>query len=310
LQGKEKIMEGTSIDFVDIALRLALSLAVVVVALIAYRMIRNETKRKIEEPTRRQAMHATLRNVFAIAGFLIIVLIWLPTGNNLAIALGILGAGLAIASQEMIGSLAAGLNIWLGNIYRIGDRVRVGEVVGDVMDISLLRTTVMEVGEWVKAEQYTGRVVTVANREVWTNPVYNYTQHWGYLWDEITLPITYQSDWQRAADIMLEHGQTYTEELQADAEAKLRRMIDRYPLKETKVEPTLYVTMTDNWIEITLRFVVDAQERRRVKGQLHRDLLQHFQTEEKIAVASTTIEIVGFPPLGLTKDADDKGAKP
>jgi hypothetical protein len=142
-------MEGTSIDFVDIALRLALSLAVVVVALIAYRMIRNETKRKIEEPTRRQAMHATLRNVFAIAGFVIIVLIWLPTGNNLAIALGILGAGLAIASQEMIGSLAAGLNIWIGSIYRIGDRVRVGDVVGDVMDISLLRTTVMEVGDSV-----------------------------------------------------------------------------------------------------------------------------------------------------------------
>ena len=290
-------MEGTSIDFVDIALRLALSLAVVVVALIAYRMIYNETKRKIEEPTRRQAMHATLRNVFAIAGFLIIVLIWLPTGNNLAIALGILGAGLAIASQEMIGSLAAGLNIWLGNIYRIGDRVRVGEVVGDVMDISLLRTTVMELGEWVKADQYTGRVVTVANREVWTNPVYNYTQHWGYLWDEITLPITYQSDWQRAADIMLEHGQTYTEELQADAEAKLSRMIDRYPLKETKVEPTLYLAMTDNWIELTLRFVVDAQERRRVKDRLHQELLQHFQAEEKITVASTTIEIVGFPTL-------------
>ena len=303
-------MEEISIDYVDIALRLALSLAVAVFALIAYRMIYNKTKRRIKEPTRRQAMHATLRNVFAIAGFVIILLIWLPTGNNLSTALGILGAGLVIASQQLIGSLAAGLNIGFGNIYRIGDRVRVGEVVGDVMDISLLRTTVMEVGDWVKADQYTGRVATIANQAVWSNPVYNYTQHWGYLWDEITLPITYESDWQRAAELILEHGQTYTEELQADAEAKLSRMIDRYPLKETKVEPTLYVAMTDNWIELTLRFVVDAQERREVKGRLHRDLLQHFQAEEKIAVASTTIEIVGFPSLGLTKDADDKGANP
>jgi len=169
------------------------------------------------------------------------------------------------------------------------------------MDISLLRTTVMEVGEWVKADQYTGRVVTVANRTVWVSPVYNFTQHWGYLWDEITLPITYESDWQRAAEIMLEQGQTYTKELQADAEAKLSRMLDRFPLKETKVEPTLYLAMTDNWIELTLRFVVDAQERRMVKGQLHRDLLQHIQAEKKIAVASTTIEIVGFPPMESTK---------
>ena len=82
---------------------------------------------------------------------------------------------------------------------------------------------------------------------------------------------------------------TYTAELLADAEAKLSRMIDRYPLKDTKVEPTLYLAMTDNWIEVTLRFVVDAQERRRVKDQLHRDLLQHFQAEETISVASTTI---------------------
>jgi len=208
-----------------------------------------------------------------------------------------LGAGLAIASQEMVGSLVAGLNIWLGNIYRVGDRVRIGDVVGDVMDISLLRTTVMEVGEWVKADQYTGRVVTVANRQVWVNSVYNFTQHWGYLWDEITLPITYESDWQRATELMLEHGQTYTAELQADAESKLSRLVDRYPLKDTKVEPTLYLAMTDNWIEMTLRFVVDAQERRAVKGQLHQDLLQHFQAEENISVASMTIEIVGFPPL-------------
>ena len=89
----------------------------------------------------------------------------------------------------------------------------------------------------------------------------------------------------------------YTEELQADAEAKLSRMIDHYPLKETKVELTVFVAMTDNWIEITLRFVVDAQGRRRVKGQLYRDLLQHFQVEESIMVAPTTIEIVGFPQL-------------
>ena len=290
-------MGETSLDLVGIALKLLLSLVVVVATLIIYRTIRNAIKRRVKDATRLQSMRVAVRNVLAVADFLIVALIWLPTGNNLTTALGILGAGLAIASQELIGSLAAGVNIWVGNIYRVGDRVRIGDVIGDVMDISLARTTVMEVGEWVKADQYTGRVVNVANRMVWTHPVYNFTQHWGYLWDEITLPISYESDWQRAAELMLEHGQTYTAELQADAEAKLNKMIDRYPLKDTKVEPTLYLAMTDNWIEMTLRFVVDAQERRRVKDEMHRDLLQHFQAEENIKVASTTIEIVGFPTL-------------
>ena len=296
-------MEEISIDLTGVALRLLLSVAVVVVTLILYRAIRTAIRERVKDATRLQSMRVAVRNVLAVVGFVVIALIWLPSGNNLLTALGILGAGLAIASQEMVGSLVAGLNIWVGNVYRVGDRVRVGDVVGDVMDISLLRTTVMEVGEWVKADQYTGRVVTVANRMVWVSPVYNFTQHWGYLWDEITLPITYESDWQRAAEIMLEQGQTYTKKLQADAEARLSRMIDRFPVKETKVEPTLYLAMTDNWIELTLRFVVDAQERRGVKDRLHRDLLQHFEAEEKIAVASTTIEIVGFPPLALSQDS-------
>jgi small-conductance mechanosensitive channel len=290
-------MEETSLDLAGIALRLFLSLAVVVITIIIYRTFRNTIKLRIEDPTRRQSMRVAVRNVFAVTGFLIIVITWLPRGNNLLTALGILGAGLAIASQEMVGSLVAGLNIWVGNIYRVGDRVRIGDVVGDVMDINLMRTTVMEVGEWVKADQYTGRVVTVANRVVWTNPVYNFTRYWGYLWDEITLYITYESDWQRAAEIMLKNGEAYTAELQEDAEAKLIKMIDQYPLKQTRVDPTLYLAMSDKGIEVTLRFLVDAQERRAVKGRLHRELLEYFQADENIEIASTTIEIVGFPTL-------------
>ena len=84
-------------------------------------------------------MRVAARNVLAVAGFLIIALIWLPRGNNLLTALGILGAGLAIASQEMVGSLVAGLNIWLGNIYRVGDRVRIGIlIVSSLAALSLL----------------------------------------------------------------------------------------------------------------------------------------------------------------------------
>jgi small-conductance mechanosensitive channel len=157
-------MQETSLDLAGIALKLFLSLAVVVIILIVYRVIRNTIKSRVEDATRLQSMRVVVRNVLAVVSFVIIALIWLPRGNNLLTALGILGAGLAIASQELIGSLAAGLNIWLGNIYRVGDRIRVGDIVGDVMDISLARTTVMEVGEWVKADQYTGRIVTVANR--------------------------------------------------------------------------------------------------------------------------------------------------
>jgi small-conductance mechanosensitive channel len=233
----------------------------------------------------------------------VILAVWLGFGSSFTVAMGILGAGIAFASQEVIGSLAGYLNIVTGALYRIGDRILIGDVVGDVLDISPMRTTLMEVGEWVKADQYTGRIVTVANRMVFAEAVVNFTRHWNYIWDEITVPITYASDWRLATKIMLEHGEEYTADLQAQAESDLADMLKRYPvLRPMPVTPSLYTTMTDNWIELTLRYVVDAHERRSVQDKLHRELLQHFQAEAEIAVASTTIEIVDFPPL-TTREA-------
>ena len=290
-------MPEVTVDYLSVVLKLVMSLVVIAATWIAYRVVGNVIRRQIKDTAHMHTLRMLVRNAFFFVGSVVVLLIWLGVGSNLTVAMGILGAGIAFASQEVIGSFAGYLNTVSGSIYRIGDRVRIGNVVGDVMDISILRTTVMEIGEWVKADQYTGRIVTIANRAVFADPVFNYTQHWGYLWDEIVVPITYNSDWQRAAEIMLGHAQEYTEELHAEAEAGLNKMIERYPLQSTQVASTIYMTMTDNWIEITLRYIVDARERRKIKGQLHRELLQHFEKEEKITIASMTVEIVGFPPL-------------
>ena len=273
------------------------SVIVLVLTTVVNRALRSLLKVRVKDQTHLHTLHMLVRNATLVVGSLIVLFIWLGAGSSFTVAMGILGAGIAFASQEVIGSFAGYLNIVTGNLFYIGDRVRLGNVVGDVMDISILRTTVMEIGEWVRADQYTGRVVTIANRVVFSDPVFNYTRHWRYLWDEIMIPVTYDSNWHLAAEAMLKHGQEYTSHIQAQAQAELRDVAQRYPIHETTVEPTLYVVMTDNWIEMTLRYAVEAHERRQVQGQLHQELLQHFESENEITVASATLEIVGFPPL-------------
>jgi small-conductance mechanosensitive channel len=238
-----------------------------------------------------------MRNFLFVTAIIVIILVWLRPQQNLTIVIGLAVAGIILASQSAISSFSGYLLIISSNIYGIGDRIAVNNVIGDVMDIGFMRTTIMEIGQWVKADQYTGRIVTISNKALFDNPVFNYTRHWGYLWDEIMIPVTYTSDWRRTAEIMSDLGNKYTAQLQEDAEAKLTKLIDRFPLKQTKVEPSIYFVMTDNWIEITLRFVVDAQERRKVKAQLNRELLHQFEEEENITVASATFDIVGFPVL-------------
>ncbi len=283
--------------YLDIIRKFISSLVVLLLTLGINRAASNLLRTRIKDPSHTHTLRMLVRNTAFLIGSVVILAIWLGFGSNFTVAMGILGAGIAFASQEVIGSFAGYLNIVTGNLFRIGDRARIGNVLGDVLDIGMLRTTVMEIGEWVKADQYTGRVVSIANRVVFSDPVFNYTQHWHYLWDEITIPITYDSDWRRAGETILEHGQEYSACFQDQAQSELSGMMQRYPLHDTSVEPMLYVVMTDNWIEMTMRYVVDARERRTVKGQLHRELLQHFEEEASITVASATFEIVGFPPL-------------
>jgi small-conductance mechanosensitive channel len=283
--------------YMDIILKLLLSLLILVITLVVHRGLRNLLQRRVGDPAHIHTLSMLIRNTLYVASGIVILLVWLGSGSNLTVAMGILGAGIAFASQEVIGSFAGYVNIVTGNLYRIGDRVRVGDVMGDVLDISILRTTVMEIGEWVQADQYTGRIVTVANRFVFSAPVFNYTQHWRYLWDEIMIPVTYASDWRLAGEIMLQHGQSYTSHLQEQAQKQIESLAEQYPLHDTTVGPTLYVVMTDNWIELTLRYVVEAHERRGAKARLHNELLQRFEAESGITVASATFEIVGFPPL-------------
>jgi hypothetical protein len=283
--------------YVNLILKLIFSLLILVLMVVVQRGLRDLLRRRVKDPAQVRTLYMLARNAVFVVGGVGILFVWLGAGSNFSVAMGILGAGIAFASQEVIGSFAGYVNIVTGNLFRIGDRVQIGNVVGDVMDISILRTAVMEIGEWVHADQYTGRIVTVANRVVFSDPVFNYTQHWRYLWDEIMVPVTYDSDWRRAGELMLEHGREYTSRFHVHAQAELRALMEHYPVHEATVEPMLYIVMTDNWIEMTLRYVVEAHARRQVKGQLHHELLNHFGLEPDITVASATVEIVGFPPL-------------
>lgn len=284
--------------YLNILWKVLTAFIVVVLAIIISRVTGKLLEKNIRDESQMHTLRLLARKVTYVAAVVVILAILFGFGGNFATVLGILGAGVAFASQEVIGSFAGYLNIITGNIFRIGDRIRIGNVVGDVLDISLLRTTVMEIGEWVKADQYTGRIVSLANRVVFSDPVFNYTQHSRYLWDEVMIPVTYDSNWRRAVEIMLTKGQEITLHFQAEAKAEIDEMAKKYPsMHSPPVEPALYITMTDNWVDLTLRYIVEARERRTVKGQIHRELLEHLGAESGIKVASTTVDIVGFPPL-------------
>lgn len=273
------------------------TLIVVVLLMLFSAIIRSQIRTRLRGAPNRRMLLMLVRNFVMVLGGLFILFIWLGAGGDMAVALGIVGAGVAFASQEVIGSFAGYLIIVSTNLYRIGDRVRVGDVVGDVVDLNLMRTTMMEIGAWVNADQYSGRLVSVSNRNALITPIYNYTKYNEYLWDEIMLPIPYTDNWRRAVEIVLTEGEEYSSEFQGMAQSAFDALARRYPIEATEVKSTVYLRMTDNWIELTLRYVVEARRRREVQEKLYHDILEIFEATPDVSVASSTFEIVGMPPL-------------
>lgn len=213
--------------------------------------------------------------------------------GGLTVAFGVAGAGIAFALQEVIASFAGWLAIMFGNFYKTGDRVQLGGVKGDVMDIGVLRTTIMETGQWVDGDLYTGRIVLIANSYIFKEPVFNYSGDFPFLWDEIKIPIKFGSNYEKAKQLILNVGIEVAGDLTSESLEKWHSLQKKYLLEEAQTAPMVSLIANDNWVEFTLRYVVRYNKRRATKTELFTKILQQIEaTNGEVKFASATFQIV------------------
>lgn len=210
--------------------------------------------------------------------------------SGLTTALGFAGAGVTYALREVIVSIAGWFAILFGDFFNAGDRVRLGGIKGDVVDISALRTTLMETGEWVDGDQYTGRKVRVANSYIFSSPVYNYTSSFEFLWDELTIPLPFDSDLEKIEKILLTAAEKNTHQFNAQAKESWKLMRRDFKLENASLNDQVYVNLAENTVEINLRYVVHYQKRRTVKTKLYKDIFKKFK-EEGVTIQQDSLEI-------------------
>lgn len=222
--------------------------------------------------------------------------VWVQRMGDLSVALGILAAGIAFALQEVIGSIAGWITIITGRPFSVGDRIESGGIRGDVVDVNILRTTLMEIGNWLNGDHNTGRIVTLSNASLFKEPLYNYSAHLHFVWDEIQIPVTYESDWKQAVEIMTDsvHNHPLYQELLPEAQKQHRDVRRKLAVKMTSLDPKVYVKLTDNWIELGLVYPVNTDLRRALRSEISQHILDEFM-KARITIASQTVSIVHFP---------------
>ncbi len=235
--------------------------------------VRRQLNGRIPDRDSRYRARKAVNGAAYLVMVLLFVTIYSENLSDITVALGVAGAGIAFALQEVIVSFAGWITIMVGNFYKTGDRIELGGIRGDVMDIGVLRTTLMETGDWVHADLYNGRIVMIANSHVFKQPVFNLSGRFPFLWDEIHIPIAFGSDYRRAGELFEAAARDVVSEITANSLDQWTTLQKRYYLEDAQTTPMVTMTITANWVEFTLRYVVPYRRRRQIEHRLHRRIL-------------------------------------
>jgi small-conductance mechanosensitive channel len=272
-----------------VQLRLLLTLAVIVGLWLARRLFLAALYARVQDPRVRYKWRKTATYVVLLVGLVSLGSIWVGRGGSLATFAGLLTAGLAIALKDLVANLAGWVFIAWRRPFDVGDRVQIGDHAGDVIDLHLFQFTLNEIGNWVAADQSTGRIIHVPNGKVFSEPLANYNKGFRYIWNEIPVTVTFESDWKKAKQLLEEIANRHAEQLNEALERELLEASRQFMIAYNKLTPIVYTSVVDIGVTLTMRYLIRPHFRRGSEQAIWHDVLDAFAAAPDIDFAYPTI---------------------
>ena len=264
--------------------------AIVITYLITFAIVRIINK-TVKDLKRKYTLRKFTAYIATFICILTIILIWIERAASVTTIISVLAAGLTLALHQPITSIAGWLLILVRRPYEIGDRIAIGNNSGDVIDIRLFYTSILEIGQWVDADQSTGRIIHSPNGKVFIEPIFNYTRGFEYIWNEIKIVVTFESNWKKAKDIILDIGSKDYVDLGKKVRAKIETMSKKYMIHYGKLTPIVWTNIVDFGVQLTLRYLTEARRRRSTQDAICQEVLDRFNREKDIDFAYPTYRI-------------------
>ena len=281
---------------------LVLSTVLIALLVAIWWVVVRSITRRIDDSSVWYLARKTTSYIIAVVAVLALLWLWIGALRQAATFLGLFAAGVAIALGDLLRNIAGWFYLLLRRPWRVDDRIEVDGVAGDVIDIRVFRTTLLEIGNWVDADQSTGRIVHVPNGKALTTTVYNFTEGFGFIWHEVVLRVSFESDWQRAEQLMMDALAEAGGHTIQEAQRRIRRTSQAYKIRYTHLTPTAYITVKDDAVLVTGRILVDVRRRRAVDQQVWRSLLTAIAREPDVELAYPTTRTYLRDPLRVQGD--------
>lgn len=268
--------------------RVILTALVLALWLILSVAVRSVIARRLGETARRYTFVKAASYLIGAVALVALVRVWIQGSTGIAAYLGILSAGLAIALQDPLTNLAGWFFLVLRRPFVLGDRIEIGPHAGDVVDVRVFQFSLIEIRNWVDADQSTGRIIHLPNGLVFRESIANYTQGFNFIWDEIPVTVTFESNWRRAKEILGEIIAEHSAIGSDEAAEQVRVAAGKFLIHYSHLTPIVWTSVADIGVTLTMRYLCQARRRRGTANNIWEDILDAFAACDDIDFAYPT----------------------
>lgn len=276
-------------DFFDTFIyKLMLSFVTIISLWFVNQILRLIIKRNIKSVEKLHSVKKFTRYFIYIVGIFVIGQVWFQGVKSLGTFLGLFTAGLAIALKDVVTNCAGWFYLLWQSPFKIGDRIQIKDHQGDVIDIGLFKFTILEIGNWVDANQSTGRMIRIPNADIFNMPIANYSKGFNYIWYEIPIILTYESDWRKGKELFINLISEYAKSYEQQINQEMKSVKNDYPINYRYTTPTIYTSTLDHGISLTLRYMVPTRAIRQSTHDIWEAVLDIIDAHDDLDLAYPT----------------------
>jgi len=244
---------------------------------------------QIKDTLSRYRWQKTITYIIFILAIFTVGRVWFKGIQSIATYLGLLSAGLAIALKDPITGITGWAFILWRSPFGVGDRIQIGKIAGDVIDINFFKFTILEIGEWIDGDSNTGRIIHVPNGRVFTDDLANYGKGFKYIWNEIKVLVTFESNWKKAKKILKTIANDHSEYVTTEAAREYEKATQLFMIQKPNFKPEVYTKVEDSGVNLTIRYLCNPRKRRFTAQIIWEEVLNEFDKHNDIGFAYPTI---------------------
>jgi len=261
----------------------------IIIFIIIRRILVNIIYRQFDDARSRYRWQKATTYLIFTLGLITVGRVWFKGIESIATYLGLVSAGVAIALKDPITNITGWLFIVSRSPFSVGDRVEIGPNAGDVIDINFFKFTIMEIGNWIDGDSNTGRVIHIPNGKVFTDNLANYGSGFRYIFNELPILVTFESNWSKAKIILEKIVEKHTTHISKVARSKYEESAKIFMMPKTDFNSKVYTRVEDSGINLTVRFLCNPRKRRQSSQVIWEEILEKFSKENDIEFAYPTI---------------------